>query len=107
VASIFFSDQVNCSSVVERLSSNNIMGKLVSAISLFLLFLLATVHASPAPGGHHDDGRGCLSDQEANSLLYKWISLFVKIDPKVADKILTDNFQQISASLNFLEGKNA
>ncbi|KAL9044347.1 MAG: hypothetical protein Q9214_002510 [Letrouitia sp. 1 TL-2023] len=49
---------------------------------------------------------GCLDDGEARKLLNIYISFFEKLDPKKAEKYLAPDFFEVSASLNFLFGKN-
>jgi len=93
-------------SITKHYALNFTMRSLFS-ISLFLLSLFAAVHATPTPGGggHHED-HACLSDQEANKLLYIWISFFEHIDAILAEATLTPDFQLTSTSVNFLEGLN-
>ncbi|KAI4208760.1 MAG: hypothetical protein LQ351_008192 [Letrouitia transgressa] len=65
-------------------------------------FLLATAN----PTSEISRRSGCLDDEEANKLLRIYISFFEKLDPKKAKKYLTPDFFEVSASLNFLFGKN-
>lgn len=75
---------------------------------LLSLLLPITTLANPTPfnnfngNSHH---HGCLNNGQANKLLQTWISFFVKIDPTVAERTLAPDFQYLSDSLNFLEGK--
>ncbi|MCJ1255509.1 hypothetical protein MMC24_003325 [Lignoscripta atroalba] len=80
----------------------------MSSVLFFLLLLLTITHATTTADGRHDreDRHGCLTDQQAQKILYRWISFFEKIDPAIADKTLTDNFQEYTASINFLFGKD-
>lgn len=81
------------------------MSKIISVLSLLLLLIVVTVTATPALSKDDKDGRGCLSDREASELLPRWNSLFEDFDAAVANEILTDDFQLISASLNFILAK--
>lgn len=74
-----------------------------------LLALSPFVAAKPVPdddnwNGHdgHEDRHGCLSDRAAALIVSKFESLFVLLDPAVAKKILADDFQEISDSINFI-----
>jgi hypothetical protein len=46
----------------------------------------------------------CLTDDEANGIVSRWTSLVIKIDVKVVNETVNDNFQFFSDSQDFLEG---
>ena len=78
--------------------------------SALLLLLTVTVVAEPPNGNDDDDGNtprhGCLGDHEADLILKRFISFFIKPDPVVINKTLTVNFQLFSDSTNFFLGLN-
>jgi hypothetical protein len=51
----------------------------------------------------HEDGY-CLTDEETDTIISRWTSIAIKIDLKVVDETVTDNFQFFSDSRDFLEG---
>ena len=84
------------------------MYKSITLLPLLLLSFLHLTCATAIPNDNDDDNdrHSCLTDAQAHTILYKWISFFEKTDPKVAERTLTKDFQLISSSTNFLEGKN-
>lgn len=46
----------------------------------------------------------CLTDDETSTIISRWTSIAIKIDLKVVDQTVTDNFQFFSDSQDFLEG---
>ena len=65
----------------------------------FLLGLatLAAANTPPPPGP-------CLTDKQTSDIIARWTSLAIKIDPKVVDATVTNDFKFFSDSQDFLEG---
>ena len=79
------------------------------AILALLLFALTPSHTLPNDGSDQWDGYdghfprpGCLSDHAAAKIVSTVEQLFVHIDPTIADKILTPDFQYFSDSTNYI-----
>ena len=79
---------------------------MVKITSLLPLFLAPLGLVTANPTAELDRREGYLDDAEATKLLKIYISFFEKIEPKTAEKYLTPDFFEVSASLNFLFGKN-
>ena len=80
------------------------MVKLTSLASLLLLAVPA-VWATPTPELTERNNNNCVSTPVAKQLIKDFVSLFEKLDEKVAKRILTPDFTVYSASINFLIGK--
>jgi hypothetical protein len=66
---------------------------------MYILLLLSLFSITIA----HEGGY-CLTDDETNTIISRWTSIAIKIDLKVVDETVTDNFQFFSDSQDFLEG---
>jgi len=51
----------------------------------------------------HDDDY-CLTKAETNDIISRWTSIAIKIDLRVVNETVTDNFQFFSDSQDFLQG---
>lgn len=79
------------------------------AILSILLFALIPSHALPDGSSDDWDGQdghfprhGCLNDHAAATIVSTFEQFFVHIDPVVADKFLTPDFELFSDSTNYL-----
>jgi hypothetical protein len=66
---------------------------------IYVILLLSLISIALA---HKDEY--CLTDDETNMIISRWTSIAIKIDLKVVDETVTDNFQFFSDSQDFLEG---
>lgn len=78
----------------------------LKSILLRLLLLIAFALAYPSNGGTSGDG-GCLTDQEAYSIIRTWISFFeAGFDPALAEQTLTEDFYEQSGGFNFITAQD-
>lgn len=78
------------------------------AILACLVLIFSTNVAAVPHGDDHHGGYNrprCLTDDQADDILTRWIWLFVKIDPAVAKRTIADNFVLMDDDTDFLEGK--
>lgn len=82
------------------------MVRLGSLLSIALLPLTLVTASPTAELETRHDKHACISDREAKDLLNTYVSLFTDIRPDVARDLLVPNFQEFSASINFLFGQS-
>jgi len=68
-------------------------------VNMYFLLLLSLFSITLA-----HQGKNCLTDAQTNDIISRWTSIAIKIDLRVVDETVTDNFQFFSDSQDFLEG---